>query len=216
MRTTLLSTSRPFVPDHYRRIRLSLSVSLFAGSLGAAFILVSVLSRTDPDLVPGHLPILSSTLVSLAGIIAGVAMTWPTVYYIGERASVPRALLLWLAFGLVFGFALPFTSGILLPLSGVFIDFSRGLLGLGDLFNEVMNSLFRAPINAFVNGTLSTFTGVIVGLSWGLGGWAIDRLNSSADSNTSRFGSWALAVGLAVVVLLAMVLIPAETLARIK
>ena len=105
---------------------------------------------------------------------------------------------------------------MLLPISGVFIDYSRGLLDIGGLFNQISNALFRAPFNAFVNGTLSTIMGILVGVSWGLGAWGIDRLNVAADDNKSRYGSWGLAIALTLAVLLVVAFVPAETLAKIN
>lgn len=175
-----------------------------------------MLARTDPQIVPSHLPILQSALLALVGVTAAVAMTCPTVYYIGERASVSRALVFWLVFGLVFGLALPFVTGLLLPLSGVFIDLSQGIIGVGDIFPQALSALFRAPINAIVSGALATFTGLLVGLLWGLGAWAIDRLNASRDPNLSRNGTWALTIALTIGVLLALAFFPEETLARLN
>lgn len=207
---------RPFTLDRPRRTRLSWCITLYAGALGAASVLISVLARTDPQLDPHHLPFLPSSLLALAGVTAAVIMTWPTVYYFGERASVSRALLFWLALGLVFGFTLPFATGLIMPLSGVFIDFSRGTIDVGDIFSQILSALFRAPLNAFISGTLSTFTGLIVGVLWGLGAWGIDRFNASADPNLSRYATWALTISLAAGVLLAMAFVPPETLARLN
>jgi Na+/citrate or Na+/malate symporter len=111
---------------------------------------------------------------------------------------------------------LPFATGLLLPLSGVFIDLSQGIIGVGDIFSQALSALFRGPVNAIVSGALATFTGLFVGLLWGLGAWAIDRLNASRDPTLSRNATWAFTIALTVGMLLALAFFPEETLARLN
>ena len=199
-----------------RRIRLATSMALYGGALGAASILISLLNRTPFGADPEHLRLIDSVFISLAGAIAGIAVALPLGYFMGGASGAkPSNLLLWWAVGLAFGLALPFVTGALVPLSLVFEDLSIGLIRPGQVFERVLDSVFRAPLNLFVNGALSMFTGLLAGAIFGTGGWVADMFNASRRPVAAKVGPWVVAIVLGSVAVVIAVFGSPDALAKL-
>ena len=210
------STTRTLLPPaDVRRLRLTACLALYGAALGAATVLVSLLTRTKPWLEPQHPGLLLAVLLSLSGVLAGLLITSPAVYWLGERAREPRGLLIWLAFGFGYGVLLPFFTGAFLPLSVVFIDLSLGVTAVGDLLTETLNAALRAPLSSFVHGALGLLTGLLAGALFGGGAWLIDRANASSDAITEKYGTWSVTLILASTALTVTLFGPLEILAKL-
>ena len=179
-------------------------MALYGGALGAATILISLLNRTPFGTDPEHLRLIDSVFVSLSGGIAGILVALPLGYYMGAMSGArPTNLFVWWAVGLAFGVAMSFMTGALVPVSLVFEDLSVGLIQPGQVFERLLDAVFRAPLNLFVHGSLSMFTGLLAGSLFGTGGWVVDMFNTSSRPVAANVGPWAIALilGFAVVVI---------------
>ena len=200
---------------HGRRLRLAISLTLYAGALGAAVVLISLLTRTKPWVEPEHLSFAPSVFLSLGGALAGILIVWPLAYWFGDGAGAPRGLLAWLAVGFGFGVLLPLLTGAFLPLSIVFVDLSLGVISAGQLFSSALDALFRAPLSLAVHGALGIFTGLLAGALFGTGAWVVDMVNASSNPVASRYGPWAIALLLGSIAVVIAVFGPADTLAKL-
>ena len=95
----------------WRRVRFTLCVGLYGGSLGVAAILIHLLSQVPYPNTPEHLPPLKSFVFSTGGFAAGALLTAPFAYWIHrpryvqnpERHRDPRGALLWFVLGVFYG-----------------------------------------------------------------------------------------------------------------
>ena len=200
--------------SHGRRLRLAISLTLYGGALGAAVVLISLLTRTKPWVEPEHLSFAPSVFLSLGGALAGILIVWPTTYWLGDSAGAPRGLLAWLAIGFGFGVLLPLLAGAFLPLSIVFVDLSLGIISASELFSRALDALFRAPLS-LVYGALGIFTGLLAGALFGTGAWVVDMVNASSNPVASRYGPWAIIILLGFIAVVIAVFGPPDTLAKL-
>ena len=199
-----------------RRIRLATSLAMYGGALGAATILISLLHRTPFGLEPQHMRLVPSVFVSLGGGIAGVLIALPMGYFTGAGSgSRLQDLLVWWGIGFAFGVLLPFLTGALVPLSMIFVDLSLDIIQPDELFVLILDAVFRAPLNVFINGALSLYTGLLAGALFGTGGWVLDMLNGSSKPVAANFGPWAIAFILGFVAVGIAVFGSPDTLAKL-
>ena len=201
--------------SHGRRLRLAISLSLYGGALGAAVVLISLLTRTKPWVEPEHLSFAPSVFLSLGGALAGILVVWPIAYWLGDRAGEPRGLLSWLAVGFGFGVLVPLLTGAFLPLSVLLVDLNLGVVNSGELFSRVLDALFRAPLSLVVHGALGIFTGLLAGALFATGAWVVDMVNASSNPVASRYGPWAIVVLFGFIAVAIAVFGPADTLAKL-
>ncbi len=198
-----------------RRLTLLGALALYGGALGASSVLINLLTRTKPWVEPEHMAFVPSTFISISGAVAAILLVLPIAILLGERTDEPRGLPMWLGIGAGYGVLLPFLTGAFLPLSLVFVDLSLGVIEAGDIVTEVLSGLFRTPLFMFVHGTLGLFTGLLTGVVFGAGAWAIDRLNGSPHLPASQVSPWAVAVVLGLIAVVVAVFGPSETLAKL-
>ncbi|MQG67353.1 MAG: hypothetical protein FI707_00980 [SAR202 cluster bacterium] len=204
--------------SHWRRIRrtrLIGSVAFCGGGIGIAAIFITLMAAVEYPKTPVHLSFTHSLIMGAgafvpSGFVAGL-VTW----VISERIETARGILVWVALGFAFGVSFPFVTGFFIPMSTVFVEFADGSVAAGDLFVEVVDSLFRGISVAFSHGAFGVFTGMLGGVFLTLGGWAIDRINSGQSSQFQRYGPPAIAVVLAVVVVTIASFGSAEFLAKL-
>jgi hypothetical protein len=189
--------------SHWRRIRrarLIGSIAFYGGGIGIAAIFITLLAATEYPKTPEHLNFVNSLIMGAgafvtSGIVAGVV-----AWVISERVETARSILVWVGLGFAFGVSFPFATGFFIPMSTVFVQFAEGSIGVGDLFVDVIDSLFRGISVAFSHGAFGVFTGMLGGVILTVGGWVIDRANSGQSSQFQRYGPPAIAAVLAVIV----------------
>ena len=183
--------------------------------MGAASVPIALLARPDPRLtVPEHMSLAPTVYVAVAGAVAGILLTWPIVRKLPDMIGEHRGWVIWLIFGVGYALFLPFLTGVLLPFSVVFLNLQIGVIGLRDVPSEILASVFRAPLQSFVYGVLSLYTGMIAGILFGLGGFAMDELNHSQNALVHRYAPWAIALAVGTTTIAFAVLAPAETVAK--
>jgi hypothetical protein len=107
-------------------------------------------------------------------------------------------------------------GGCILPISGYFLDQFNGVISVPELL--LLNAdLFtgRWIFLAVLLGVQLLYVGVFAGVAFCLGAWLIDRFNASAHPATARYGSWAMALALSVIVTVVAAFTPETTFSRL-
>ena len=208
----------------WERLRFAACVSIYGAAIGAAAILVNLLSHTEVLEIPQHLPLGRSLLLGITGALAGVVITWPVAYWIYGSVRVfarkkereARSIQFWIVLGITYGLVYSLVMGAyFLPTASDLMRFGDGELTLSELGIKYLNvTAGRWVVLAHVLGMRLLFTGIVAGLIFGPGAWAINRFSTSANPPTARYGSWALALGLAGAIIAAAAFAPEESLAR--
>ena len=209
---------------------------------GAAAIVGSIYSpgvAEAPKRLAGSLAVF--TVVG-AGVFALIFLL-PVIRWIGSRAEESRILPIWLLIGISFGFFTVFLTGASLPLVFAIHLNVINFTSLGTLANDLLDSVFRAPLRSFTFGVLALYVGFLVGPIYGIGAWLIDILNrmnyphaysdpwieslgdmlpptrrwaSAAAPWLSVIGPWAIAIGIGGGILLFTATGPIEFLAAVR
>lgn len=198
-----------------RRARLTISVALYGGAVGAAALFVSLLAQVRFPNEPEHMALLASVFLGSGGALAGGALAALITYSVGQKADKARHLLAWEALGFGYGVLLPFFTGMLIPLSGVFLNLAVGVITAGEVFSQVVDAISRSPAFAFSQGTFGLFTGMLAGLLLGTGAWLIDTANAEPNARVSGYGPWAIAAVLSIGVVAVAAFGPPPTLAKL-
>ena len=143
---------------------------------GAAAIVGSIYSpgvAEAPKRLAGSLAVF--TVVG-AGVFALIFLL-PVIRWIGSRAEESRILPIWLLIGISCGFFTVFLTGASLPLVFAIHLNVINFTSLGTLANDLLDSVFRAPLRSFTFGVLALYVGFLVGPIYGIGAWLIDILN---------------------------------------
>ena len=206
------------------RLSYTASVASYAGAVGAAVVVVNLLSRTPIFLEPERLPLVPAVVLSSGSAMAAVFLVAPIAYWLyGDRPALdknahrnPLGILIWLALGVIYGVFQPLLAGgIFIPLSRLFFGFYEGMLGSVDLLNGSIDIIFSAPIRAATTGAPLLLTSLIVAPVFAAGAWAIDRMNASRNPYVSSYVSWVAGLILVGVVLGIAVFGPADLLAKL-
>ena len=194
---------------------LTAKVTAYGAGLGAASVPIILLARPDPRYTDlKHLTLVSLLYLATAGAIAGILLTWPIVRKLPDMFGEYRGWVVWLIYGAFFALALPLLTGLLLPVSLVFLNLQLGIIGFLDVPSSLLTSMFRAPLDAFVYGTLGIYTGMFAGALFWIGGFAIDRLSHSRNPVVQKYVPWAIALAVGITTLAFAVLAPVETVAK--
>ena len=188
---------------------------VYGGALGAARLLVSLMAQTRYPALPEHASLYPSLFLGGAAFLAGAGLSRLFAYWLGRRAGRMRDLVVFVVLGFGYGVLLPFATGMLLPWSIVFLNLKTGLIHPGEVFSGVLDAVFRVPYSAFSHGTLGLYTAMLAGLLFGVGAWAIDTTNASANTGVSRYGSAFVALSLSAGVVAVAAFAPASFLANL-
>ncbi|MGQ4810019.1 hypothetical protein NKDENANG_03463 [Candidatus Entotheonellaceae bacterium PAL068K] len=198
-----------------RRRRLIKCETLYGGALGAATLLVSFLAQTPFPKTPERMALLPSAILSSSGGVAGGILAGLTTYWMAQNTDRARHPLAWMALGWGYGVLLPFCTGMFLPVCSVFLNRSLGVIARSEIAPQVLNALFRAPATAFVHGAFGLYTGLLAGVCFGTGAWLIDRANTASNPMVSQYGTYTLALVLAIAVVAVAAFVPPVTLAKL-
>ena len=194
---------------------LTAIITAYGAALGAASVPIALLARPDPRLhLPEHMSLAPTVYLAMAGAVAGMLLTWPIVRKLPEMVGEYRGWVTWLIFGVGYALFLPFVTGVLLPLSVVFLNVQIGIIALREVPSEILASAFRAPLQSFVYAVLSLYTGAIAGILFAIGGFAIDELGHSRNALVHRYVPWAIALAVGITTIAFANLAPASTVAK--
>ena len=183
--------------------------------MGAATVPIALLARSDPRLtVPEHMALAPTVYLSIAGAIAGALLTWPIVRKLPDMVGEHRGWVIWLIFGIFFGLFIPFLTGVVLPFAVVFLNVHLDVIGFREVPAELLASGFRVPLQAFVYGVLSLYTGAIAGIVFGIGGYAIDEFGHSENALVHKYARWTIALAVGTMAIAFAVWAPASTVAK--
>ena len=164
--------------------------------------------------IPEHMSAAPTFYLALAGAIAGILFTWPIVRRLSDIVGENRGWPIWLILAAGYALVVPFVTGMIMPFSVVFLNLHWGVIGFLEVPSQILNSTFRMPIEAFVYGTLSIYTGMIAGILFGVGGYAMDELSHSEKVAVHKYAPWAIALTVGLGIIAFAVLGPAETVAK--
>ncbi len=100
-------------------------------------------------------------------------------------------------------------------MGAVTLNLALGSIPLSELTSHTLEAFVRAPANAFTQGTLGLFTGLLAGTLFGVGGWVMDIANTSPYPNVSRYGPYVISLGLSAGVVAIAAFGPADALAKL-
>ena len=222
MRTRFRSYPATLMPpqSNGRRLRLAINLALLGGVLGSAQFLINLLAQTEFPKEPAHLALASSLIVSSRALVAGALLaamfsSIATSDWAGQRADTARTLFVWILLGVGYGILLPLVTGMLIPISGVFLALGSGFIAPDEALPAAVESIIRAPYAGLVQAGVGMITGLLAGVVFALGAWLIDAANASARLNMSRYGAYAIMAALSALIAAATALIPPATLAKL-
>lgn len=196
-----LNQERGSLADSGRRTRLTTTTTVLGCMLGAATILVSVITQTDPFQQARHLSVLPSAFFSAAGVLSALIITPLTIYHVRDNASRVGTPQTWIGLGLGFGIAHSFIAGALLPLTLTLLSLTEGSAGQASIASQVIDAVFGGIRAFFIQGAIIVSTGLLAGMFFGIGGFVIDKLNSRESPYLSRIGPWVVSIVLGISVL---------------
>ncbi len=224
-------------------VRLVQSLVIYGLLIAAASAMIGTIYSPGIDMPPRRL----IGVNAIATVIGSGAFTLiflvPVLRWIGGRAEESRILPIWLLIGLTYGIFSVFLTGASLPFVFAFQINLLNFTSMGTLIDDLIDSLFRAPLSAFTYGVFALYIGFIAGLFYGVGAWIIDMLNrmnypyaysdpwieavgdilpttrrwaSAAAPWLSSIGPWVIALVVGGAMLLFAVTGPMEFLARLR
>ena len=197
------------------RVHLLLPLAIYAGAMGAASLLVNLLSRTKFPQTPEHMEPSSTAFLSFGAFVVCGLLGGLLAYWHSGRDSPTVSLVKWLAFGFAFGVLSPPLTGAFLPMSTAFLNVYKDVITVGELPSHVIGALFRAPSFAFTHGVFGLFTGLLAGALFGAGAWLAEMSGRSPNRAVATFAPYAVALSLSALIYGIATLGPAETLARL-
>ena len=198
-----------------RRGYLIVCLAMYGGSLGAAALLVNLLSRTKYPNIPEHMTFAPTLFMSVGAFVVCAALGGLIAYWSGGRDGALRSVIKWLLFGFGFGVLSPVITGGTLPLSLVFVDMEAGITSLGEAPVRLINALFHVPRFAFTHGVFGLFTGMLAGALFGVGALLMSELRELGSGAVGRYGPYAVALALSVLFYAIAVFGDAVMLARL-
>ena len=225
------------------QVRLVWSLVLYGLLLAAAAAIVASIYSPGITEDPRRLGGISGAVTILGGCAFSLIFLLPVMRWIGSRAEESRILPVWLGIGVTFGIVTVFLTGASLPLAFAIQVNILSFASLGTLLDNLLDSVFRAPLSAFTFGVIALYIGFVVGPIYGIGAWLIDLVNrmnyphsypdpwveaigdmfpatqrwsSSSASWMSNYGPWTIAVLIGGAALLFAAFGPIEFLARLR
>ena len=194
---------------------LIICLAIYGGSLGAASLMVNLLSRTKYPNIPEHMTLAPTLLMSGGAFVVCAALGGLIAYWSSTRESEWRNIIMWLLLGFGFGVLSPIVTGGTLPLSLIFVELEAGILSAGEVPVRLSNGLFHIPRFAFTHGVFGLFTGFIAGALFGIGALLMSTMRESAGGAVAKYGPYALAIALSILFYAISTLGPAPTLAKL-
>ena len=208
------------------RVRFSIGVAIFGGTIGGSAIIINFLARFEFPNTPEHMNLISSIFFASSGAIGGILITGPIAYWIYGGLPIfkftplrnrgPRKFHTWLLLGIGYGMTLPMVLGILLPIWYRFLFFYSGSINLPTLISSLidltMGSLYLAPLLGFQY----FFTGIAAGAIFSIGAWTIDHISHKIRKGIiGPFIAWTISLWISGTIISLLLLLPETYLAQI-
>ena len=211
----LILESAP-LPDYKRRRRLTASVTLLGCMIGAAAVLVSIMGQTSQYDEASHMPALPTAFFMAAGSLAALIITPFAIYHVRDNADHAANPLIWIGLGIGFGITWAFLEGALTPLTLTLLSYAENQAAQSTLASQIIDSILGGIRSFFVQGALMIVTGLLFGVIFCLGGFAIDVLNARQTVRLSSIGPWAVSIGLGTAILAFSLFGPPEFLRTLR
>lgn len=208
--------------DQRPRWRFAASVGLYGAALGGAVVIANIVGQTSKFAVDADmLPFADFLYFWLVGAASGLIVGGLAGYLINRSAPAltaspgrpPLGFLAWAGVGA--GYLISFSvvvGGGALPEANVVLAYVRGAIPLTDLAGFTADNVFAFPLRAATDGPGFMFTAIPAAIAFWLGGWAVDRLATSAHGPSNRYGPILAAVAASGVVTIGLTLLPPSIL----
>lgn len=183
------------------RARLTGSVALYGAALSVLALYITLTARVadGADYYTYELarPALLRFLVnSLPALLSGFALAAFITHQASDVVATPRHPMKWLVVGGLFGFTVPFATGLLLPVSTALLDPAVVNAGEEGFWLSLSDEIIGAPIFGYVYGMLGVFVGMLAGVMLAVGGWFVELANTSSSPNMAAYGPYAVSAAL--------------------
>ena len=196
----------------WARIRFGLGIGILAAGIGAAIMVITLLSQFDQfegigdieRVTPGQ-----SFLFGLAGGISGFLVGGPFAYWLyGARPTFSRHgrrarnIGIWFLLGIAYMLFYAFlTGGIFLPAAQYFFLFLSSAISVPNIVGLFFDLLVPLWLTLGAgNGLRIIFLSAIGGALFAPCAWGVDKLSTSKHRATSKYGPIAFAALLALAV----------------
>ena len=183
------------------RARLTGSVALYGAVLSVLALYITLTARVadGADYYTYELarPALLGFLAkSLPALLSGLALAALITHQASHVVATPLHPVKWVVVGGLFGFTVPFATGLLLPVSTALLDPAGVNAGDGGFWLSLSDEIIGAPVFGYVYGMLGVFVGLLAGLMLALGGWLVELANTSSSANMATYGPYAVSAAL--------------------
>lgn len=183
------------------RARLTGSVALYGAVLSVLALYITLTARVadGADYYTYELarPALLGFLAkSLPALLSGLALAALIAHQASHVVATSLHPVKWVVVGGLFGFTVPFATGLLLPVSTALLDPAGVNAGDGGFWLSLSDEIIGAPVFGYVYGMLGVFVGMLAGLMLALGGWFVELANTSSSPNMATYGPYAVSAAL--------------------
>ena len=208
--------------DQRPRWRFAASLGLCGAALGGAIVVTNVVGQTskfavDADMLPFgdflYFWFIGAVTGSIVAGLAGYMINRSAPAFSSTRLRPPLSIWAWAAVGA--GYWVSFSvviGGGVMPEANVVLAYVRGAIPLADLAGFTADNIFAFPLRAATDGPGFLFTAIPAAAAFWLGGWAVDRLATSAHGPSNRYGPLVASLAVFSVVTAALVLLPPHIL----
>ncbi len=207
-----LTTLDVVQPDSTRRRRLTATITLLGIALSIAAFHISVLGRAEYFENAVRIQGWGSFFFSLAAAVSALIVVPLAVYHVRDIAQSPGKPITWVLMGGAFGIATPVLTGGFYRFAAAFAGLADGVYGIGSMFSLLIDAVIIFPYDLFVQGAPAVYAGLLSGGFLAVIGFAIDRVNALKYEAISTWGSWVLAVGTGIPIVIFALVGPAEFL----
>ena len=211
-------------PD-WPRIRFSMCVCIYGGSIGFLTVLVNALTRIstfEREVV--YMSLRDSLIFGGFGAFASIVILAPITWwlfggvpkYASTKKRFPRGFWIWFLLAIGYSFVLPFViGGYFYEMAARMIAFFGGIMTVPEMMEGTIDQVILSAFKAFILGFDFFFTTVKFSAPLFLiGAWLIDRFNGSDHPGTAKFAPWIIAVVLSALALSTMLIVPADVMQR--
>ena len=117
-------------------------------------------------------------------------------HLVSRVVTTPGHPLKWIAIAAIYGLVLPFATGLLIPMNGVFVDLAIGSTLERGFWLSFADAIIDTPVFTYVYGIMGVYIGLVAGVMLSAGGWLADLANTSGSTNSGARGPYLIAVAM--------------------